>query len=199
MRTVQPSSIDVIASSLGPDLPGLGGMSSPDGALTLLFTDIENAAGLGEKLGDERWSGLVRDHKTMVEQLVSHHDGTVVKSNGDGHMAAFQSAHAGLRCAIEIQRTFAGGSPSVPGEAIHVRAGVHSGFVIVNGEDYMGRNVVLAARIADRAKGDEILVSSSLKEYVETDPSFRFSERGEYHFKGLLGEHVVYGVDWAAA
>src|SRR3954447_7724865 len=96
MRTVQPSSIDVIASTLGTSLPGLGGMSSPDGALTLLFTDIENAAGLHERLGDERWPGLVRDHATMVEQLVSHHDGSVVKSNDDGHMAAFQSAHAGL-------------------------------------------------------------------------------------------------------
>jgi class 3 adenylate cyclase len=198
MRTVQPSSIDVIASSLGPALPGLGGMSSPDGALTLLFTDIENAAGLGETLGAERWSGLLRDHATMVEQLVSHHDGNVVKSSGDGHMAAFQSAHAGLRCAMEIQRTFAGRPPSSPGEAMRVRTGLHTGFVIVNGEDYMGRNVVLAARIADRAKGDEILISSSLKEYVETDASFRIEERGEYHFKGLLGEHTIYGVDWAA-
>ena len=198
MRTVQPSSIDVIASTLGPALPDLGAMSSPDGALTLLFTDIENAAGLGDALGPERWPALLRDHKTMVEQLVSHHDGTLVKSNDDGHMAAFQSAHAGLHCAIEIQRTFAGRAPASPSETMRVRAGLHSGFVIVNGEDYMGRNVVLAARIADRAKGDEILISSALKEYVETDPSFRFFERGEYHFKGLLGEHVVYGVDWAA-
>src|SRR3954451_22140268 len=119
MRTVQPSSIDVIASSLGPALPDLGGMSSPDGSLTLLFTDIENAVGLGETLGEERWSGLLRDHATMVDQLVSHHDVTVVKSSGDGHMAAFQSAHAGLRCAIEIQRTFAGRS-SAPSEAMRV-------------------------------------------------------------------------------
>jgi class 3 adenylate cyclase len=195
MRTVQPSSIDVIASTLGTSLPDLGAMSSPDGALTLLFTDIENAAGLGERLGEDRWASLTRDHHTMVNQLVSHHDGTLVKSNGDGHMAAFQSAHGGLRCAIEIQRTFSGGAV----EDMRVRAGLHTGFVIVNGEDYMGRNVVLAARIADRAKGAEILVSSALKEYVETDPSFAFAERGEYHFKGLLGEHTVYGVDWAAA
>src|SRR3954451_6132381 len=199
MRTVQPSSIDAIASSLGPALPDLGGMSSPDGALTLLFTDIENASGLGETLGAERWSALVRDHGTMVSQLVNHHEGTLVKSSEDGHMAAFQSAHAGLRCAIEIQRTFAGRGASAPGESLRVRAGLHTGFVIVNGEDYMGRNVVLAARIADRAKGDQIFISSALKEYVETDPSFRFQEAGEFHFKGLLGEHVVYGVDWAAA
>jgi class 3 adenylate cyclase len=192
MRAIQPSSIDVIASTLGPAVPELGQFSSPDGALTLLFTDIDDAAAVGERLGDERWGTLLRDHATMVERLVSHHDGSIVKSSGDGHMAAFSSAHAGLRSAIEIQRTFAG-------KDMRVRAGVHTGFVIVNGADYLGRNVVLAARIADRARGGEILVSSALKEYVESDPSFQFEMRGEYHFKGMLGEHTVYGVDWADA
>ena len=42
----------------------------------------------------------------------------------------------------------------------------------------------------------EILVSSTLKQYTETDPSFEFEPRGEHHFKGLLGEHTVYGVRW---
>jgi adenylate cyclase len=68
--------------------------------------------------------------------------------------------------------------------------------VIGNPEQMMGRNVVLAARIAAQAKGGEILVSSTAKEYTETDPSFQFEERGEFHFKGLLGEHVVYSVVW---
>jgi hypothetical protein len=39
-------------------------------------------------------------------------------------------------------------------------------------------------------------VSSTAKEYTETDPSFQFEERGEFHFKGLLGEHIVYAVSW---
>ena len=190
---MQASSIDVIASTLGPAMPGLGQMSSPDGALTLLFTDIADAPLMAERLGEPRWSDLLRDHKAMIEQVVNVHDGSVVKSSNDGHMAAFQSAHAGLNTAIDIQRTFA------KDPTLKVRTGVHSGFVIVNGEDYMGRNVVLGARIADRAKGGEILISSAVKEYVESNPAYRFEERGEYHFKGLLGEHVVYGVAWADA
>ena len=68
--------------------------------------------------------------------------------------------------------------------------------MIANPEQLLGRNVVLAARIAAQAKGGEILVSSTLKEYTETDPSFRFEEHGEYHFKGLHGEHTVYAVHW---
>ena len=190
---MQTSYIDVIASTLGSVTPDLGAMSSPDGALTLMFTDVEDAHAVADRVGEPRWSELMRDHRAMVEQVVTHHDGKIVRSRGDGHMAAFQSSHAGLNSAIDIQRTFA------ENPILRVRTGVHSGFVIVNGEDYLGRNVVLGARIADRARGGEILVSSALKEYVESDPAYRFEERGEFHFKGLLGEHTVYGVDWTGA
>jgi class 3 adenylate cyclase len=75
--------------------------------------------------------------------------------------------------------------------------GVHSGFVIGgNPDELLGRNVVLATRIAAYAKAGEIVVSSTLKEYTESDPSFHFEPRGEHHFKGLLGEHTVYTVRW---
>ena len=76
---------------------------------------------------------------------------------------------------------------------------LHSGFVIPAADSPMGRNVVLAARIASHAAADEILVSSNVKEYTEGDPSFRFEPRGEHHFKGLLGEHAVYRVLWGAS
>jgi class 3 adenylate cyclase len=193
---MQPTSIDVIASALGPAPPDLGAFSSPDGSLTLLFTDIEGAAALHEQLGDERWADLLRDHHAMLEQIFEHDDGNVVKSESDGHMIAFSSAHQGLRCAIEIQRTFAGRTVSGLDGPLGIRSGLHAGFVIVQAEDFYGRNVVLAARVADRARGGEILVSETLREYTETDPSFRFEPRGEFHFKGMLGEHVVSAVKW---
>jgi class 3 adenylate cyclase len=194
---MQPTSIDVIASSLGPTPPDLGEFSSPDGALTLLFTDVEDAAAMQERLGEDHWSDLLRDHRTMLERIVEHHDGNLVKSEEDGHMIAFSSAHAGLRCAIEIQRTFAGRALSSLGSPLPIRSGLHTGYVIVNAEDFFGRNVVLAARVANRARGGEILVSAALREYTETDPTFNFELRGEFHFKGMLGEHKVYAVAWA--
>ena len=133
-----------------------------------------------------------RDHHALAAQLVAHHDGQVVKVERDGFMASFNSAHGGLHCGVELQRTFPGGADG----SVTLRVGLHSGFVIANPEQLLGRNVVLAARIASHAAGGELLVSSSVKEYTEGDPRFRFEPRGEYHFKGLLGEHDVYAVAW---
>jgi class 3 adenylate cyclase len=191
---MQMTAIDVIASALEPVTPSLSRMSSPDGAMTLMLSDIADASTAAEQLGGERWDQLLRDHHLLVERLVARHDGQVVKFEGDGFLASYTSAHAGLHAAVELQRTFAAG----PAEqrSLGVRVGVHSGFVLGNPDQLMGRNMVLAARIAAQAKGGEILVSSNAKEYTQTDPSFRFEEHGEYHFKGLLGEHVVYSVLW---
>jgi adenylate cyclase len=190
------TSIDVIASALGEAEPQLGAMSSPDGALTLLFCDIQDAAAISEELGAERAAELLRDHRTIVERVVQHHGGTVARSHDDGFMIAFDSAHAALRCALDLQSSL--GEGTVPGgeRPLRLRVGLHTGFVIVGDEEMYGRNVVLGARIAGCARGGEITVSSTLKEYTETDPSFRFEERGEHRFKGVLGEHHVFAVVW---
>lgn len=190
----QMSSIDVIASALEPVTPALGRMSSPDGAVTLMLSDIAEADAAAQQLGAGRWEQLVRDHHLLVEQILARHDGQVARFEGDGFLASFGSAHAGLHAAVDLQRTFS--AAPTDDQSLSVRVGLHSGFVIGNPEQMMGRNVVLAARIAGQAKGGEILVSSTAKEYTETDPSFQFEERGEFHFKGLLGEHIVYAVSW---
>jgi class 3 adenylate cyclase len=194
----QLSSIDVIASALEPVIPSVERLSSPDGAVTLMMSDITNAEALAGELGDERWERLLRDHRLLVEQLVAHHDGQVVKFERDGFLASFSSAHAGLHAAVDLQRTLAGGGATgaAKGPAAALRIGVHSGFVIANPDQLLGRNVVQAARIAAHAKAGEILVSSTLKQYTETDPSFSFESQGEHHFKGLLGEHEVFSVAW---
>jgi class 3 adenylate cyclase len=191
---LQLTSIDVIASALEPVMPAVERMSSPDGAITLMLSDIADADAAEERLGPERWERLLGDHHLLVERLVSQHDGQIVKFERDGFLASFNSAHAGLHAGVDLQRTFAGGQSD--GQGLCLRVGLHSGFVIANPEQLLGRNVVLAARIAAEASAGEILVSSTLRQYTEADPSFQFESRGDHHFKGLHGEHSVYAVPW---
>jgi class 3 adenylate cyclase len=198
---VEPSanltSIDVIASALEPVTPAVSRLSSPDGALTLMLSDIADAAAREAELGPERWEQLLADHHLLVERLIAHHDGSVARVERDGFLASFNSAHGGLHAAVELQRTFTSGDAGNGSpQDLALRIGLHSGFVISGSDELLGRNVVLASRIAAHAGAGEILVSSTLKEYTETDPTFQFEPRGEHHFKGLLGEHTIYAVRW---
>lgn len=192
----QHTSIDRIASASEPVIADFRGLTSPDGAITLMLSDIADADSVAERIGPDRWTDLLRDHHALVERLVADHDGRVAKFERDGFFASFNSAHAGLMAAVELQREFTDLASAADERAATLRIGVHSGFVITAAEEPQGRNVVLAARIAAYAKGGEILVSSSLKQYTERDPTFRFEPRGEHHFKGLVGEHVVFSVPW---
>lgn len=190
----QQTSIDRIAAGPEPETTGQRLMSSPDGAVTLMLSDIADAESLEQAAGTDRWDQLLRDWHGLVDEVVKGYAGDVGKFDRDGFFASFNSAHAGLHAAVELQR--ACGELALDGRQVCPRVGVHSGFVIPKPDQPQGRNMVLAARIAGQAGAGEILVSSSLKEYTQRDPRFQFEERGEFHFKGLVGEHTVYSVSW---
>ena len=194
---MQPTSIDVIASSLeGTAAPELGGLSSPDGALTLLFCEIANIAAIRAALTPERLATLLGDQCAIVRRIAGHHNAEIARAHDDGFMIAFDSAHAALRCAIDLQRSFATVTVEETSTTVKLRVGLHTGFVIGDGGDLYGRNVLLGARVTSQAAGGEIMVSAKVKEYTQTDASFHFSARGEHHFKGLHGEHLLFAVDW---
>jgi class 3 adenylate cyclase len=110
-------------------------------------------------------------------------------------MLAFQSARCALQYAVDIQHAFAQHNEGAE-EPIRVRIGLHTGEAIKEADDFYGKNVILAARIAGEAEGGEILVSSLLKEVTESAGDIEFGERREADLKGLAGRHRVFQVAW---
>jgi len=58
-----------------------------------------------------------------------------------------------------------------------VRIGIHMGKSVRRGEDLLGRNVAMAARVATEAHGGEILVSESVHDAVGDDFTFGAGSR----------------------
>ncbi len=77
-------------------------------------------------------------------------------------MVAFQSAGKALACASAIQKALLARNGRAE-EPVKVRMGLHAGEVIKEGEDFFGRNVIMAARVASQANGGEILTSGVVK------------------------------------
>jgi class 3 adenylate cyclase/tetratricopeptide (TPR) repeat protein len=190
------SSIDVVASAVDDERPDLSRAAAPDGTVTILFSDIEGSTEMTERLGDRRWLEVLREHNAVVRSQVSAHGGFEVKSQGDGFMVAFSSARRALDCAIAVQRAFASKAEEDPDGEIRVRIGMHTGEAIRERDDFFGRNVILAARIAAEADGGEVLVSSLLKELAESSGDIAFGEAREVTLKGLSGSYRLHAVEW---
>ena len=109
-------------------------------------------------------------------------------------MMAFSSARRALQCAIANQRAFAAHNQENPDEPVMVRVGLHTGEFIQEMQDFFGKNVILASRIADQAQGGEILVSSLLKELTDSAGDIHFGEVQEVELKGLAGLNRVHSV-----
>jgi class 3 adenylate cyclase len=193
------TSIDDMVSALEEEQPDMRAHAAPDGTVAILFSDIEDSTVLTERLGDERWLELLREHNGIFREQVSRHDGYEVKSQGDGFMLAFPDPCEALECAIDVQRAFAERERDGSSQALRVRMGLHTGEVISEEGDYFGKNVILAARIAAQALGGEILVSDELRQAASSGNGngLRFDDGRELELKGLAGSHRVYRADWA--
>jgi len=174
------------------------GASAPGGTVTILFSDIEGFTEMNERLGDRKAQEIINVHNSIIRGNVGACGGFEVKTAGDGFMIAFDSASRALRCAQAVQHELAAYNRSHPEEPIKVRMGLHTGEAIRDNEDFLGRTVIIASRIADSACGGEILVSALLKELVAGTGDFRFGEPREVELKGLSGTHQVVPVHWTA-
>jgi class 3 adenylate cyclase len=190
------TSIGLVAAAVDDERPDLARQTAPDGTVTILFSDIEGSTTMTQRLGDLKAQGVLRAHNAIVRRQVAAHGGFEVKSLGDGFMLAFASARRALHCAIGLQRAFATYNREHPDEPVKVRIGLHTGEAIKEAEDVFGRHVILASRIANQAKGGQILVSSLLKELTESAGDIRFDEAFEVELKGLAGLNRVYAVVW---
>ena len=189
----EQTSIDEVAESVAEERPSLHHGAAPDGTTTVLFSDIEGFSAMNDRLGDRDSFEVLKGHNQIVREQLDAFGGFEVKSQGDGFMVAFSSARQAVLCAIAIQKALA----AQGGEPVRVRMGLHTGEAIKDADDFFGRNVIFAARIADQAQGGEILVSSLVKELTESGGEFEFENGREVALKGLSGTGKVYSVGWS--
>jgi class 3 adenylate cyclase len=190
------TSIDTVAVAVQKERPDLRSHAAPDGTVTLLFTDIEDSTAMNERLGDQRWMELLREHGAIVREQIRAHQGFEVKSQGDGFMVAYDSARRALQCAIALQRAFAEHNGKAD-EPLQVRIGLHTGEAIREADDFYGHHVNLAARIAAQAGSREILVSSLLKELTSSSGEFEYQAAREVTLKGISDPQRVFAVRWS--
>ncbi len=188
------SSQRTIVEFLGEESATVAEAPEAGGFRTVLFTDVEGSTALAQRLGDARARELLREHERMVREALKSHGGAEVKTMGDGVMASFSSATKALECAIAMQRAFAHHNESAQ-EPIQVRVGLNAGEPIAEEDDLFGTAVIVAARIASKAAGGEILAANVVRE-LTAGKDFLYADRGDVALRGFEDPVRLYEVSW---
>jgi len=160
---------------------------------TFMFTDIVDSTKLVEVLGDAAWESLQRWHHRALRSCFEAHGGEEVDHAGDGFFVAFPEAGAALDCAISIQRLLAAHRDE-HGFAPRVRIGVHSAEALRRGDDYVGKGIHVAARIAAQGGAGEILASRDA--WAAAEARFAVTGERELQLKGLAAPVAVVRIEW---
>ena len=136
------------------------GRGHGDQEMAVLFTDLVGFSSWALQAGDEPALELLREVGSTVESAILRRRGRIVKRLGDGVMATFLTAADGVEAALEARAAV--GELDIDGYRPRLRAGLHWGSPRRLGGDYLGVDVNVAARVADAAKPDQVLVSDVL-------------------------------------
>jgi class 3 adenylate cyclase len=159
---------------------------------TILFTDIVESTKRAAELGDQRWGDLLARHHQLVRGELARHRGREINTAGDGFLASFDGPARAIRCALAIQNDAAAAL------GLQVRAGVHTGECVAEGDTLNGIALHIGARVAAEAGPREVLVSSTVKDLV-AGAGLAFADRGTRTLKGVPGEWRLYAVTTGTA
>jgi adenylate cyclase len=171
------------------ELEAAGVLGRPGRVPAMSFLDLAGYTRLTEEQGDAAAAALAETLAVLVGRSAREHGGVPVKWLGDGVMVHFREPAGAVLAALQmVARLPQAGLPPA-----HV--GVAAGPVVVQGGDYFGRTVNLAARIAARAGAGQVLVSQSVAE--SSPEGVSFVELADLPLKGFVRPMRLLEACWA--
>jgi class 3 adenylate cyclase/YHS domain-containing protein len=122
------------------------------------FLDLSGFTELTAREGDERAVAVVSTFRALAREVCSRRGVRIAKWLGDGAMLVAVDGTPLLAATLELEH-----ATGAAGLSASVRCGVSSGQVILlEGDDYMGHAVNLAARLCDLAPGGSVFATESV-------------------------------------
>ncbi len=151
---------------------------------TVMFTDIVGFTEFTALRGDDEALTLLALQEEIVNEELGD-DARIVKHLGDGLMIWFSDPCAAIEAGLRLQERFeeASWSHDTP---LWVRIGLHSGQQSRRGDDLIGHDVNVAARIVNVADTGEVLASEATVRSADGGvPNVAFHRLGPVVMKGI--------------
>ncbi|MBI1815527.1 MAG: AAA family ATPase [Deltaproteobacteria bacterium] len=152
-----------------------------------MFTDLVGSTELANQLGHDAYEAVRHEHFTALRTAVVAHNGSEIKTTGDGLMLSFASAAYAVAGAVAMQQATNG--------AVQIRIGLSSGEATRDNNDLFGAPVVEASRLCAAASAGQILVSEVVR-LMARGHGHTFTSIGELTLKGLPDPVAAYEVKW---
>jgi adenylate cyclase len=125
------------------------------------FVDVSGFTALTELEGDEHAVDVLTAFRALLRDICGRRGVRIAKWLGDGVMLVCVDTTPLLAAIIELHYVVC--AVSGPVQTVSIRSGVTSGDVILmEGDDYIGHCVNVAARLCDLAQGGEALAAPSV-------------------------------------
>ncbi len=158
----------------------------------IVFTDVVSFSARMQADEEVTLRLLQRDFSAMRE-ICTEHQGSVLKTTGDGLLLYFSSAVQAVACALAMQRLFAEQAKSRPAtETLTHRLGIHLGDVFVNDQDVMGDGVNIAARLQAEAEPGGICISQTVYDVVKNKLALHVTRLGPRELKNISQAIPIY-------
>jgi class 3 adenylate cyclase len=152
--------------------------------IALLFSDIRGFSTYAAEMGDHAAFRLTQLHEGILKDRISEY-GILVKSLGDGVMAAFETSTLAIRSAVSIQQAFRERNASNVDDPIDVGIGIASGTPVMTDIDFIGHSVNMAQRLSGQAKSGQVIVPASSCLRTPLPEDWYFMPVGERLLKGI--------------
>jgi class 3 adenylate cyclase len=171
-------------------------------SLTFLFTDLKGSTELYERVGDLVAYDIVRQHFSVLHDIVASEAGATVKTIGDAVMATFPTPDRAITAALRMREAMQAINGERGNEDLLLKIGIHEGpclaVTLNDRQDYFGQTVNMAARVQGLASSRAIFVTKSVVEDRQTSQILREAgltpREQRAALRGIADQTLVYEI-----
>src|SRR6266576_1061655 len=141
-----------------------------------MFTDMVGYSALAQR-NEALALALLEDYRRLLRSIFPKHQGSEIKTIGDGFLLEFSSALAAVQCGT----------------------GIHAGDVVRRDNDVIGDGVNIAARIEPLAGAGGICISQQVFDQIENRAAQSLKRMGQVKLKNMIRPLEVYWVGYGGA
>ena len=151
----------------------------------IVFTDIVGYTKLAAE-NEPAALSLLEEQREILKPIVEEYSGNWLKEMGDGLLLTFNTNLEAVNCAIAIQNAVK------DIDNLNLRIGIHNGEVVFQGNDVVGDDVNITARVEPFAAPGGIAISDRVNASLERDPEFSTKLLGTPDLKGVKQKVEVF-------